>query len=122
MLSVLPRSPSKIDATQIQQKLDDLGFSISHRSIERDLTRLYEEQIFPIERDDRSRPYGWSLRRPVNMPAMDSATALSYVLVEQHIQNILPTSVIDKLEDFFLLAHSVLQKTKGRKNTQKDSK
>ncbi|MEB3903108.1 WYL domain-containing protein, partial [Pseudomonas putida] len=38
-------------------RLRDVGFSVSKRTIERDLNEL--SLIFPLERNDKSIPYGW---------------------------------------------------------------
>jgi predicted DNA-binding transcriptional regulator YafY len=112
MLKYIPRSPNKIDAASIKVHLDQKGYDISKRSIERDLKALSEEGVFPIEKDDRDRPYGWYWPRnikPLDIPGMDSLMALSYVLIEQHIRDILPSSVTASLKPYFSQARAVLK-------------
>ena len=58
LLQLIPRHPSKISTSQIQDQLKDLGYAVSLRMIQRDLESL--ESIMPIVCDDRERPYGWS--------------------------------------------------------------
>lgn len=57
LLRQLPsRSPGATSAA-LAMRLRDAGFSISKRTIERDLNEL--SLIFPLERNDKSIPYGW---------------------------------------------------------------
>ncbi|PWB30682.1 WYL domain-containing protein [Pseudomonas sp. SDI] len=57
LLRQLPsRSPGATSA-ELVMRLKDAGFPISKRSIERDLNEL--SLIFPLERNDKSIPYGW---------------------------------------------------------------
>lgn len=118
MLQAIPRYPVKIDAAGIQKRLEEQGFSIHRRSIERDLKRLSDEGIFPIEADVQSRPYGWywpANVKPMDIPSMDPLTALSYVLIEQHAQDLLPSSITENIKAYFSQAHAILKKAKGRK-------
>jgi len=111
MLQEIPRSPNKIDAAGIQAILEENGYSISKRSVERDLKDLADTGIFPIEKDDRSKPYGWYWPRsvrPINIPGMDSLTALAYVLLEQHTADILPASISQCIKPYYQQARAVL--------------
>lgn len=57
LLRQLPsRSPGTTSA-ELVARLKDAGFTISKRTIERDLNEL--SLIFPLERNDKSIPYGW---------------------------------------------------------------
>lgn len=57
LLRQLPsRSPGSTSA-QLVWSLRDAGFSVSKRTVERDLNEL--SLIFPIERNDKSIPFGW---------------------------------------------------------------
>jgi predicted DNA-binding transcriptional regulator YafY len=111
MLQEIPRSPNKIDAASIRVKLNQNGYSISKRSVERDLKDLAETGIFPIEKDDRTKPYGWYWPRnikPINIPGMDNMTALAYVLLEQHTAELLPASISQCIKPYFQHARAVL--------------
>ena len=61
MTERIPRYPSKVTANQIQDFLKNLGYSISLRSVQRDLNEL--SRLFPIECDDKSIPFGWSWKK-----------------------------------------------------------
>ncbi|WP_028693211.1 WYL domain-containing protein [Pseudomonas cremoricolorata] len=57
LLRQLPsRSPGTTSA-ELVWSLRDVGFSVSKRTVERDLNEL--SLIFPIERNDKSIPFGW---------------------------------------------------------------
>lgn len=57
LLRQLPsRSPGATSAA-LAMRLRDAGFTISKRTIERDLNEL--SLIFPLERNDKSIPFGW---------------------------------------------------------------
>lgn len=57
LLRQLPSRSPGITSAELLARLQDVGFSISKRSIERDLNEL--SLIFPLERNDKSIPYGW---------------------------------------------------------------
>jgi len=57
LLRQLPSRSPGITSAELVARLQDAGFSISKRSIERDLNEL--SLIFPLERNDKSIPYGW---------------------------------------------------------------
>ena len=61
MLQCIPREPRKIDASSIQDVLDEQGLNISLRTIQRDLIEL--SRVFPLLSDDRTKPFGWSWQR-----------------------------------------------------------
>ncbi|MDQ7003372.1 MAG: WYL domain-containing protein [Ghiorsea sp.] len=111
MLRMVPRSPSKIGATDIKQGLADEGFEVTQRTIQRDLEKF--SSIFPLECDDRSKPFGWSWSKDsgtLDIPGMDSHTALAFYLAEQHLAPILPRETVKQLAPHFLTARNMLNK------------
>ncbi|MFJ4157831.1 WYL domain-containing protein [Pseudomonas sp. NPDC089752] len=57
LLRQLPsRSPGTTSA-ELVWRLRDVGFNVSKRTVERDLNEL--SLIFPLERNDKSIPFGW---------------------------------------------------------------
>lgn len=57
LLRQLPSRSPGITSAEMVARLRDAGFPISKRSIERDLNEL--SLIFPLERNDKSIPFGW---------------------------------------------------------------
>jgi len=105
MLRLIPRHPSKVSTTQLIQSLADEGFDITQRSLQRDLVKLSE--IYPLQRDERSKPYGWSWMSGasvMDIPSMDSHTALAFWLADQHLKPLLPKTTLHKLQSYFKAA------------------
>ncbi|WP_449430337.1 WYL domain-containing protein [Pseudomonas putida] len=57
MLRQLPSRSPGITSADLVWRLRDAGFSVSKRTVERDLNEL--SLIFPLERNDKSIPFGW---------------------------------------------------------------
>ena len=109
MTERIPRYPSKVTANQIQDFLKNLGYSISLRSVQRDLNEL--SRLFPIECDDKSIPFGWSWKKDspgYEFPAMDPIQALTFSLVAQYLEPLMPKANFKRIEAFFNRAESVL--------------
>lgn len=107
MLRAIPRHPRRIDAPTIHAMLDDLGVSVSLRTIQRDLNALAE--TFPLDFDE-SKPQGWCWRQgagQLEIPSMDAHAALTFNLVEQYMQNLLPRSTLHQMSPWFEAAQGV---------------
>jgi len=118
MLRMVPRAPSKISTIEIMNNLAAESFIISQRSIQRDLIKF--SSIFPLECDDRSKPFGWSWRKDaptIDIPGIDSHTALAFYLAEQHLEPILPRETVVKLNPHFLSAKKILNELSGNSGT-----
>ncbi|WP_249314802.1 WYL domain-containing protein [Pseudoalteromonas sp. S1727] len=92
ILELVPVAPSSLSTQQLQQKLTERGFDLSTRMLQRDLQSLYQQGCFGLEKDTRSKPYGWSINaqwRGGNAKVMSSEVAEHYLLLEQ----LLPQSV-----------------------------
>ena len=114
LLRALPRAPRKTTTAQIEARLIAAGLPIDRRSIERDLHKL--SATFPLECDDRSRPYGWSWARDAeafDLPGMDPQTALVMQLAGDHLRPLLPPADLERLAPFFEQARAQLQAEAG---------
>ena len=126
MLTV-SRSDSKHDgrwdkASEIAAKLNATGYDVSVRTVQRDLKDLSE--IFPIELNDNNpRDFGWRWPKDAHLdiPGMSIPEALAMCLVETHIKQLLPASMLDGLQGVFSLAQQKLDQTeKKNSNHSKD--
>lgn len=109
VLRQIPRYPQKATVQAIENGLKALGVHVSERTIQRDLQDL--SRLFPIMVDDRSKPYGWSWEKGAkcfDLPGLTVDEALAWVLVEQHLKQLLPNSAIDHLQPYFSAAHERL--------------
>lgn len=112
MLSVLPRAPQRTTAGDIAQRLAHAGHPVSKRSVERDLQTL--SALFPIESDERSKPYGWSWQRDApsfNLPGMSSLQAVVLLTAQSHLQGLLPANQLAELQPLFHQARRTLSAT-----------
>jgi predicted DNA-binding transcriptional regulator YafY len=104
MLKLIPRE-RKITVKELQSKLDGLGFAVTRRTLERDLDRL--SSPFCIESDTRSKPYGWryalNMKSP-SIPGLTTSEALTLLLLENYLKNLLPVAVADNLASQFAAA------------------
>lgn len=111
MLRLIPRAPRSISTTELLDRLRAEQFDIDLRSLQRDLAgRLSLD--FPLQCDESQRPFHWSFAKDTpqfNLPALDTPTALAYVLAESHLGKLLPPSVMSLLAPHFDLAHRQIQ-------------
>ncbi|GAA0792316.1 helix-turn-helix transcriptional regulator [Marinobacterium sediminicola] len=108
MLQLIPRAPHYRATTTLQALLEERGFKVELRSIQRDLEKMSAH--FPLLCDRSQRPYRWSFDREFksNLPALDTATALTLVLAEQYLSGLLPQIAIDQLSGQFEAARKYL--------------
>lgn len=115
LIELLRRIPRgrKVTAAELHRQLKDAGFERELRTIQRQLEMLSEH--FEIERDDRSKPYGyrWLERaKGLALPNLTPQESLLLGLAEEHLKNILPARLMSSMEGFF---------TQARRNLAPDS-
>jgi len=109
MLRLVPRYPGKISTAELKQRLADEGFDTTQRTIQRDLMALSD--LYPLTCDDRSKPFGWSWMAEadvMDIPGMDSHTALAFYLAQKHLTPLLPKTTVHQLQPHFKTAAHVL--------------
>lgn len=109
MLDCVPTQPRKTTARDIHAKLVESGHTISVRSVERDLEKL--AAVFPLYKDDRNKPYGWSWLAQssrVDIQPIDKVSALTLMLARDHLAPLLPASVLRVLAPRFEAAARLL--------------
>jgi predicted DNA-binding transcriptional regulator YafY len=109
-------------ASEITAKLNDQGYAVSVRTVQRDLQEL--SHIFDIEINNKNpRDYGWRWRKGANLniPGMSVSEALAMCLVETHMKQLLPTTMLGGLQGVFSLAQAKLDKVEAiNRNHTKD--
>ncbi len=109
MLRLIPRFPSKVSTSDLVHSLADEGFAVTRRTLQRDLAKL--AVIYPMVCDERNKPFGWSWSADatfLDIPSMDSHTALAFWLANQHLKPLLPSVTLKKLEPHIHAAERVL--------------
>jgi predicted DNA-binding transcriptional regulator YafY len=108
LLRMLPRAPRKIDTATLEQRLRDEGYTVTRRTIERDLHQL--ARTFPLTCDEH-RPAGWSWAPEaalIDLPGMDPNTALTFTLVERFLAPLLPRSTLGRMQPYLAQAQQIL--------------
>lgn len=104
LLRRIPRG-RKITAGELHRQLKDAGMKRTERTIQRQLAMLSSH--FEIERDERSKPYGyrWLERaQSLAVPHLTPHESLLLQLAEEHLKNLLPTRLMQSMESFFTQA------------------
>jgi len=109
MLRMVPRHPRTITTGELSERLEERGYSVAMRSIQRDLEKLSAE--FPLIVDESSRPHQWSFDRETTMdiiPALDLPAALTFELAQAYLKPLLPPRALSHLKPHFDEAHRTL--------------
>lgn len=105
LLQMIPRLPARVSTSRLLAKLQDKGFDISARSLQRDLDSL--ETPFALVRQTEGKANYWSFDRDaagLNLPTLDTPAALALNLAESHLRNLLPQGVMQQLASQFRAA------------------
>ena len=108
LLKRIPRN-RKISAPELHAQLADTPLARDLRTIQRQLEKLSEH--FDLERDDRSKPYGYRWKeqaRGISLPTLTAQESLLLTLAEQQLHNLLPASLMKSMAGFFNQARSNL--------------
>lgn len=119
MLRHIPRSPRKIDTGSLKSRLEDEGYKVNVRTIQRDLMAL--SNLFPLVCDERNKPYGWTWSGTgvFDVPGMDPQTALAFDMSAQTMRRLLPASTVNYLEPYISRAHHVLDQLSSHSEIRK---
>jgi predicted DNA-binding transcriptional regulator YafY len=125
LLQKIPVRPTSKTASQLMQELNDEGFAVSKRTVERDLNEL-KLGPFTVASDEKgvgNNPNRWFFEcnaRLHMLPAMSMQMACTLAFALQVIGNQLPPSVIGPMKPIFSKADETLKSAKGTfKNWEK---
>lgn len=108
-LRLVPRYPRKISGRELTERLSNAGFTVTKRTVERDLQTL--SGFFPLVVDSRSMPYGWSWEKgaaALDLPALSPTEAISFVMLREYLAPLIPASQLDQLAPYFGMAEQCL--------------
>jgi predicted DNA-binding transcriptional regulator YafY len=117
LLQLLPSKGTGKSADELTKSLNEGGFQVSKRQVERDLNALGES--FPLDCNNKSKPFGWRWAEgaSANLPGMTLAEALSLCIVENTLRPLLPSSVLKIVEPQFRQATQKLTALKESNRT-----
>lgn len=114
MLRCIPRYPRKVTARELMERIQSEGYSITKRTVERDLQAM--SAIFPLVADERDKPYGWSWSVDApsfDLPGLSPSQALTFKLAEQYLVKLMPAGLVRQLKPYFDAADHVLKSTES---------
>lgn len=106
----------KLGTADIHAQLAAQGFERSRRTIQRLMDDLCE--TFEVERDASSKPYGYRWKpnsRGLGLPRVDEREALVLLLARQHLEPLLPSSVLQAMDSLFDDARRLLDPLNGQR-------
>ena len=108
LLRAIPRAPRGITVADLHRQVEQEGYPVRRRTVERDLELL--SRLFPLGCDDSQRPYRWSWPqdRMLDVPGMDPTTALTFVLASRFLEQVLPRTSLGLLSPYFEHARAML--------------
>ena len=112
ILQLIENSNNKVGVKEIHEKLTGEGYTIDLRSVQRDVNTLAKN--FEIENDGNKDQPGWYWKKDakhIQLPVMDSSVALTFKMAELYLKDILPTSSLANLSQYFHSANDKLNTT-----------
>lgn len=110
LLGLIPRYPKSSSVQELKTALEQRGFSVTTRTLQRDLGEKLSTR-FPLICQDDGQTFRWSFdsQAQISLPATDTAAALAMNLAEGHLKHLLPPGVLALLEPQFATARNHLQ-------------
>jgi predicted DNA-binding transcriptional regulator YafY len=113
MLSMIPREPLSIPTEKLYEKINEQGYPVSLRTVQRDLKEYNNVPFLKIrfKKEEEIKDRLWYIERDAdmfNIPRMSNLSALSFNLIEKFLQTKLPIAIQDQLKPFFSSARNRL--------------
>ena len=104
LIEILKRIPRqrRVTAAELHQQLAAHGYDRNIRTIQRHLDTL--SAAFGLERDDRSKPFGYRWKEQaaaLSLPGLTAQESLLLQLAQQHLQALLPPRLMRSMEPYF---------------------
>ncbi len=113
LMRLLPRRPPGLTTSELRDRLADRGFPIHMRSVQRDLDRL--SGLFGFTNDEQMPPrWFWPPgASDLSLPSQDPHSALTWRLIEQYLEPLLPPALKREADGQFAAAREVLKTAAG---------
>lgn len=113
MLRFIPKGEPGISTPDLLKKLQDKGYKIDIRTVQRDLIKLSASgSLFPFTSSEDTKPLSWFWPKDaprLQLPLMTADEALTFKLVETFLESLLPPSIKLHMADYFQLADNTLK-------------
>jgi predicted DNA-binding transcriptional regulator YafY len=101
ILKCIPKYPHKIATSTLSDKLADRGYSISDRTLQRDLINIISRHPVDCYKEEKPYRYGYMKGAIIPDTGMDTQTALALTLAQDHLKKIMPQTALDLLKNKF---------------------
>src|SRR3989304_2198869 len=91
MLRKIPRHPGSVGTRALKDKLEEEGFRVDIRTIQRDLEKL--SGPFPLASHEQGKAFRWQWAEDgqvMDIPGMEPPAALAFRLAEEYLAPLLP--------------------------------
>jgi len=113
MLRLIPRKQPGISVSAILEGLENDGFTVTRRTIERDLNEL--ALVFELSSTENERPqrWFWAAGASFDIPGISLSEAITLGMLRQVLSSLMPKSFAASLEDRFAQADTKLSSKSG---------
>lgn len=111
LLNCIPKYPHQVSTEVLRQKLQERGFEVSERTLQRDLNEKLSP-IFPIVCREDTKPYRYGYAKDARQNLLNSKpeVALVFYMAKEHLTRVLPQTAIDLLTRRFDESEALLDK------------
>lgn len=112
MLRFIPKEPRSISTPDLLKKLQDEGYQIDIRTVQRDLNKLSATGLFPFTCSEETKPLCWFWPKDtprMQLPLMTADEALTFKLAETFLEPLLPPVIRSHMAEYFKLADNTLK-------------
>lgn len=101
MLQIIPKEPGYKATSTVHASLEEKGFKVSLRTVQRDLNAMTSH--LPLLCSEGDGEHRWSLSASFNDSrlGLDTPTALTLVLAQEYLSGLLPQIVVDQISSQF---------------------
>ena len=111
MLEFIPRQPASVSVDEIIQALNQRGYLIDKRSIQRDLIKLAQTFQLLSSKQKNTKHWSYAHDAPIRLfPSMDQHTALSFQLMNAYMQPLLAPKTLESIAPLFKKSAELLSK------------
>lgn len=110
LLDLIPSHTPGISTPVLVEKLQELGYHISERSVQRDLAKFHKMGLFALDCDRSEKPYRWrrALLKPQSLMGIKPDEALAWNLAQSMLKRLLPMVSYSRLQRMFIDAENML--------------
>lgn len=116
MLRMIPREPRTVTASELTDRLNDQGYYVTLRTVQRDLNKLSLEFPFTCNDSEKTEVKNWYFPKDTylfDIPEMSPLTAFCFNLTETFLSSMIPEAISNQLGPHFKSARNYLAGLQG---------